>query len=99
MYTPDTKTWRTWFYDFLLSKTNTTATEYATQLHNATREHFKPRMTTKIPPILDVIYEALLLATLEYASLHFRQLSLVTSCRLTYITELRRAMTRRVCWM
>jgi len=24
LYTPDPKIWRSWFYDFLLSKTNTT---------------------------------------------------------------------------
>jgi len=53
------------------------------QMHNATREQFKPRATTKILPILHVIYAVLLLATLLYASLHFRQLSLVTSRRLT----------------
>jgi hypothetical protein len=91
LYTPDPKIWRAWFYDFLLSKTNTTANlversgtaEDTTQLHNAAREHFKPRMTTKLLPISNVIYIVLLLATLLYAFLHCRQLSLVTSRRLT----------------
>lgn len=53
--TPDPKICRTWFHDFLLSKTNTTANvversvtaEDTTQLHNATREHFKSRVKTK----------------------------------------------------
>lgn len=91
LYTPEPKIWRAWFYDFLLSKTNTTANlversvtaEDTTQLHNATREHFNSRVTNEILPILDVIYVVLLLATLLYASLHFLQLSLVTSRRLS----------------
>lgn len=105
LYTPVTKIWRAWFYDFLLSGTNTAANLVerivtagdTKQMHNATHERFKPRATTKILPILDVIYIAVLLATLLCASLHFRQLSLVTSRRLTQIIGLRRAMTRRVC--
>lgn len=96
MYIPVPKIWRAWFYDFLLSETNTTANLVersvtagdTTQMHNATREHFKPRATTKILPILDVIYVVLVgYSTVFFPSFSTAVLSHFLSPHLNYRTS------------